>query len=123
MQFSYIYFFKIYSYNFFNRIKFKKFSFLIQVCTNQNKCFCDYGWGGPDCSIQQTVTSVPIIPTSTGSPSDALKDSMKKIEIKYGKFELLYLLILKLIPNTMRYNNNTLILNYKKCSCLIKIDD
>uniref|UniRef100_A0ABD2VXS6 Uncharacterized protein n=1 Tax=Trichogramma kaykai TaxID=54128 RepID=A0ABD2VXS6_9HYME len=56
------------------------------VCSNINKCHCDHGWSGPDCSLQQelptqtTVSSVGI----TFSPSS--KNKMEKKETPYENY-------------------------------------
>ncbi|CAK9826956.1 Disintegrin and metalloproteinase domain-containing protein 11 [Anthophora retusa] len=35
------------------------------VCTNVNKCYCNPGWSGPDCSIKQDI---PTFPPTTARP-------------------------------------------------------
>lgn len=54
----------------------------IKVCTNINKCYCDFGYGGPDCSIQIPMTAPP--PTDHApTPDNTIK--MEKKETPYGK--------------------------------------
>ncbi|XP_055712336.1 disintegrin and metalloproteinase domain-containing protein unc-71 isoform X4 [Phlebotomus papatasi] len=47
------------------------------VCTNTNKCFCDFGWGGPDCSIPIPLTT--LAPTSVPPPSNSTLKMERKI--------------------------------------------
>ncbi|XP_061934663.1 disintegrin and metalloproteinase domain-containing protein 11 isoform X38 [Apis cerana] len=35
------------------------------VCTNLNNCYCNLGWSGPDCSIEQDIPTAPPITSST----------------------------------------------------------
>ncbi|XP_006564731.1 disintegrin and metalloproteinase domain-containing protein 11 isoform X20 [Apis mellifera] len=35
------------------------------VCTNLNNCYCNLGWSGPDCSIEQDIPTRPPITSST----------------------------------------------------------
>ncbi|CAH1154204.1 unnamed protein product [Phaedon cochleariae] len=57
-------------------------------CTNQNKCYCEVGWTGTDCSIQLEVTVAPPLPTppSDISPTN-LQEHMRKKETPYGAHE------------------------------------
>lgn len=58
---------------------------LTQVCTNINRCFCDFGFTGPDCSIP--VPSTTAAPTLSAPTSDnTIK--MEKKETPYGKLDL-----------------------------------
>ncbi|XP_064210796.1 disintegrin and metalloproteinase domain-containing protein 11 isoform X1 [Tribolium castaneum] len=53
-------------------------------CTNLNKCYCELGWGGPDCSLQ---VEVAVLPMSTRAPDTTAIDltkSMQKKETPYG---------------------------------------
>ncbi|XP_031627825.1 disintegrin and metalloproteinase domain-containing protein unc-71 [Contarinia nasturtii] len=50
------------------------------VCTNMNRCFCNMGFGGPDCSI--------VIPVTTSAPTDA--PPAINSEISYEKKETPY---------------------------------
>lgn len=59
----------------------------MQTCTNVNKCYCNLGWSGADCSIQ--IEIVEIIeatsePEVTIKPDD-LSDQMQKKETPYGR--------------------------------------
>lgn len=61
---------------------------LKQVCNNLKKCHCDFGWSGPDCSLQQDqpfehITSSTEIPLSPSS-----KNKMEKKETPYGESNL-----------------------------------
>lgn len=57
---------------------------LLQVCTNINRCFCDFGFTGPDCSIP--VPSTTAAPTLSAPTSDnTIK--MEKKETPYGKID------------------------------------
>ncbi|XP_030767435.1 disintegrin and metalloproteinase domain-containing protein 11 [Sitophilus oryzae] len=56
-------------------------------CTNENKCYCDLGFSGTDCSIQVEVTPPPPILTP---PADIkttnLQEHMKKKETPYEDY-------------------------------------
>ncbi|XP_049823271.1 disintegrin and metalloproteinase domain-containing protein 11 [Aethina tumida] len=56
-------------------------------CTNQNKCYCEMGWTGSDCSIQQEMIPAPPLPTP---PIDItttnLQEHMKKKETPYEDY-------------------------------------
>lgn len=56
-----------------------------QYCSNMNKCYCDNGWGGSDCSlaIQVTTHSPTQMPASSNTTL-----SMKRNEVIYGKTDL-----------------------------------
>ncbi|KAF2904688.1 hypothetical protein ILUMI_01494, partial [Ignelater luminosus] len=57
-------------------------------CTNANKCYCEAGWGGPDCSIMVEVAptspSASVAPAAP-KPTTNLTNIMKKKETPYGK--------------------------------------
>lgn len=68
---------------------------LLQVCSNLNTCFCDKGWTGIDCSIEEilpTSTVASMIENSTsvatenGTVRNSIEDKMQRKEISYGKF-------------------------------------
>nr|XP_015839285.1 PREDICTED: disintegrin and metalloproteinase domain-containing protein 11 isoform X2 [Tribolium castaneum] len=55
-------------------------------CTNLNKCYCELGWGGPDCSLQ---VEVAVLPMSTRAPDTTAIDltkSMQKKETPYADY-------------------------------------
>ncbi|XP_037027838.1 disintegrin and metalloproteinase domain-containing protein unc-71 [Bradysia coprophila] len=52
------------------------------VCTNTNRCFCDTGYSGPDCSIKVPTTTAP--PTDAPTPDNAIK--MEKKETPYENY-------------------------------------
>ncbi|GLG96971.1 uncharacterized protein GBIM_03833 [Gryllus bimaculatus] len=59
------------------------------VCSNINKCYCEPGWSGADCSIQMEVTVSPLHTTATSatqqeSASNDLSSIMTKKETPYG---------------------------------------
>ncbi|XP_057670730.1 disintegrin and metalloproteinase domain-containing protein 11 isoform X2 [Diorhabda carinulata] len=57
------------------------------VCTNQNKCFCDSGWTGSDCSIQVETTPPPSQATlSPGLSPTNLQEQMTKKETPYEDY-------------------------------------
>ncbi|CAG9860294.1 unnamed protein product [Phyllotreta striolata] len=56
-------------------------------CTNENKCYCNPGYTGSDCSIQ--LEEIPTPPASTSTPSlgsSNLQDQMKKKETPYEDY-------------------------------------
>ncbi|XP_046734645.1 disintegrin and metalloproteinase domain-containing protein unc-71 isoform X3 [Diprion similis] len=55
------------------------------ICTNRNKCHCNHGWAGPDCSILQELTTAGPITSSTAvSGKSGLESKMAKKETPYG---------------------------------------
>ncbi|KZC09204.1 Disintegrin and metalloproteinase domain-containing protein 11 [Dufourea novaeangliae] len=54
------------------------------VCTNTNKCYCNPGWTGPDCSIQSMVPTHPATTARTGTPGKNISYlKPEKIETPY----------------------------------------
>ncbi|XP_058816038.1 disintegrin and metalloproteinase domain-containing protein 33 isoform X11 [Topomyia yanbarensis] len=54
-------------------------------CTNTNKCFCKFGWTGPDCSIQAHITTTYASPV-TASTTDGLSAVMEKKTTRYANY-------------------------------------
>ncbi|XP_043512070.1 disintegrin and metalloproteinase domain-containing protein 11-like isoform X10 [Frieseomelitta varia] len=55
------------------------------VCTNMNKCYCNLGWSGPDCSIQQEIPTLP--PTTSSTESAGKNSSDPKLVKKETPYE------------------------------------
>ncbi|KAI4494456.1 hypothetical protein M0802_008948 [Mischocyttarus mexicanus] len=56
------------------------------VCTNTNKCYCNPGWSGTDCSIQQDIPTLgPAIPATEPSDVGSSTPNMGKKETPYGE--------------------------------------
>lgn len=67
------------------------------MCTNINKCYCDNGWGGPDCSLVVEITQPPMSQTevsptmsSAERAKSEIESKMEKKETPYGKFGKTY---------------------------------
>lgn len=54
-----------------------------QVCTNTNRCFCEFGFTGPDCSIPVPTTIAP--PTELTPTTEKESIKMEKKETPYGR--------------------------------------
>ncbi|XP_058444693.1 disintegrin and metalloproteinase domain-containing protein 33 isoform X9 [Malaya genurostris] len=54
-------------------------------CTNTNKCFCKFGWTGPDCSIQAHITTTYASPVTASTP-DGLSAVMEKKTTRYANY-------------------------------------
>ncbi|XP_044261507.1 disintegrin and metalloproteinase domain-containing protein 11 isoform X8 [Tribolium madens] len=55
-------------------------------CTNLNKCYCELGWGGPDCSLQVEVALAPISTRAPDTTAIDLTKSMQKKETPYADY-------------------------------------
>ncbi|XP_026673675.1 disintegrin and metalloproteinase domain-containing protein 12 isoform X5 [Ceratina calcarata] len=57
------------------------------VCTNMNKCYCELGWSGPDCSIQQDIPTLPpTTPRSEAADKNGTNPKMVKKETPYENY-------------------------------------
>ncbi|KAL9695020.1 hypothetical protein quinque_014305 [Culex quinquefasciatus] len=54
-------------------------------CTNTNKCFCKFGWTGPDCSIQAHITTTYASPVTSTTP-EGLSAVMEKKTTRYANY-------------------------------------
>ncbi|XP_063983503.1 disintegrin and metalloproteinase domain-containing protein 33 isoform X5 [Diachasmimorpha longicaudata] len=57
------------------------------VCTNVNKCHCEPGWSGPDCSIQSYIPTPKPTTTSTEAPAGKPTESANKHQKKETPYE------------------------------------
>ncbi|XP_044585956.1 disintegrin and metalloproteinase domain-containing protein 9 isoform X13 [Cotesia glomerata] len=57
------------------------------VCTNLNKCYCNIGWSGTDCSIQMDIPTLEPLTTTTGAPSKAADAAGTKLQKKETPYE------------------------------------
>ncbi|XP_050295580.1 disintegrin and metalloproteinase domain-containing protein 11 isoform X3 [Anthonomus grandis grandis] len=56
-------------------------------CTNENKCFCEMGYNGTDCSIIEDITPAPPLPDPPVEISTTnLQEHMKKKETPYEDY-------------------------------------
>lgn len=61
---------------------------MFQVCTNMNKCYCNSGWAGPECSQETAITTTEnSIVTITQDPSI----KMERKETPYGELTTFFL--------------------------------
>ncbi|XP_062538565.1 uncharacterized protein LOC134206849 [Armigeres subalbatus] len=69
-------------------------------CTNTNKCFCKFGWTGPDCSIQAHITTTYASPVTSSTP-ESLAGVMEKKTTRYdhdqGKVSTLAMVIMLVV--------------------------
>ncbi|XP_058810259.1 disintegrin and metalloproteinase domain-containing protein 11 [Phymastichus coffea] len=56
------------------------------ICNNLNRCYCDIGWSGPDCSLRQEQTLEPITSSTESSLSSSSKNKMEKKETPYENY-------------------------------------
>lgn len=61
----------------------------MQFCTNLNKCHCELGWGGPDCSLQVEVAPPPASTRAPETTQSDLSKIMQKKETPYGRYDVL----------------------------------
>ncbi|XP_055550304.1 uncharacterized protein LOC129732887 isoform X7 [Wyeomyia smithii] len=54
-------------------------------CTNTNKCFCKFGWTGPDCSIQAHITTTYATSVTSTTP-EGLSAVMEKKTTRYANY-------------------------------------
>lgn len=59
-------------------------TFSPQVCTNANKCFCNLGWAGLDCSTKVDITTTVASVSTQATQDSAIK--MEKKETPYGRY-------------------------------------
>ncbi|XP_055586566.1 uncharacterized protein LOC129739173 isoform X3 [Uranotaenia lowii] len=53
-------------------------------CTNTNKCFCKFGWTGPDCSIQAHITTTLASLVTTTSTEIAMEKKVTRYANYHG---------------------------------------
>ncbi|XP_043283238.1 disintegrin and metalloproteinase domain-containing protein 11 isoform X3 [Venturia canescens] len=58
-----------------------------QVCTNMNKCFCNLGWSGPDCSLHQDIPTLKPTTSTTEKPGKSTTETkLQKKETPYENY-------------------------------------
>ncbi|KAH8361231.1 hypothetical protein KR200_007687 [Drosophila serrata] len=95
------------------------------VCTNTNRCFCDMGWGGTDCSSVVLLTTA--LPTEAlPTPENTIK--MEKKETPYGTSDknristLTMVIILTVIVKCVFISFATLAVCYRRKTTTLKYD-
>ncbi|XP_034671736.1 disintegrin and metalloproteinase domain-containing protein unc-71 isoform X2 [Drosophila subobscura] len=95
------------------------------VCTNTNRCFCDMGWGGTDCSSVVLLTTA--VPTEAlPTPENTIK--MEKKETPYGTSDqnristLTMVIILTVIVKCVFISFATLAVCYRRKTTTMKYD-
>ncbi|XP_033243748.1 disintegrin and metalloproteinase domain-containing protein unc-71 isoform X2 [Drosophila miranda] len=95
------------------------------VCTNTNRCFCDMGWGGTDCSSVVLLTTA--LPTEAlPTPENTIK--MEKKETPYGTSDqnristLTMVIILTVIVKCVFISFATLAVCYRRKTTTMKYD-
>uniref|UniRef100_A0A182FJR7 Uncharacterized protein n=1 Tax=Anopheles albimanus TaxID=7167 RepID=A0A182FJR7_ANOAL len=68
-------------------------------CTNTNKCFCKFGWTGPDCSIQAHITTTYPAPVTSTTPESTIVMEKKTTRYAYdqGKVSTLAMVIMLVV--------------------------
>ncbi|XP_016973040.1 disintegrin and metalloproteinase domain-containing protein unc-71 isoform X5 [Drosophila rhopaloa] len=95
------------------------------VCTNSNRCFCDMGWGGNDCSAVVLLTTA--VPTEA-VPTSENTIKMEKKETPYGTSDqnristLTMVIILTVIVKCVFISFATLAVCYRRKTTTLKYD-
>ncbi|XP_017754972.1 PREDICTED: disintegrin and metalloproteinase domain-containing protein 11 isoform X11 [Eufriesea mexicana] len=56
------------------------------VCTNMNKCYCNLGWNGTDCSLKQDIPTFPPKTPSIEAGKNSSKPKLVKKETPYENY-------------------------------------
>ncbi|ALC49632.1 mmd, partial [Drosophila busckii] len=94
-------------------------------CTNANRCFCDMGWGGSDCS-QVVILTTPVPTEALPTPENTIK--MEKKETPYGTSDqnristLTMVIILTVIVKCVFISFATLAVCYRRKTTTLKYD-
>ncbi|XP_067640123.1 uncharacterized protein mmd isoform X3 [Eurosta solidaginis] len=95
------------------------------VCTNTNRCFCDMGWGGIDCSLVVLLTT-PLPTEALPTAENTIK--MEKKETPYGTSDqnristLTMVIILTVIVKCVFISFATLAVCYRRKTTTLKYD-
>lgn len=87
----------------------------VQECNNINKCYCESGWSGTDCSIETEIPELPPAQSTSAAAAAAeaeknkngLTSIMKKNVTPYGKstFVVQQLRIIHIASNILYKNS------------------